>query len=180
VPHRPLDAEERWAIARRLLTDDSHETRDRVAGLLILLYGQTPARVCRLTTAHITQDGNGATLQLNQTPLKLPPPLDRLALQLVAIAHDNATVVNTSVHNAPWLFPTQRPGNPLTSTQLAIRLRRIGVPAESARCAALLDLCGQLPPAVIHRLLGISADAAQRWSSGAVRTAYAAEIARRS
>ncbi|GAB3810174.1 hypothetical protein GCM10028799_02080 [Kribbella italica] len=165
MPQRPLDA------------DDSHETRDRVAGLLILLYGQTPARICRLTTAHIIQHREGATLQLNQTPLKLPPPLDRLALQLVDVAHDKASVVNASPHNAPWLFPTQPPGNPLGSTQLAQRLR---LPAESARCAAMLDLCAQLPPAVIQRLLGVTTDAAQRWSSGAVRTTYAAEIARRS
>lgn len=57
---------------------------------------------------------------------------------------------------------------------------RIGLPAEAGRCAALLDLCTQMPPAVLQRLLGISPMAAERWSAGAVRMAYAAEVARRS
>ncbi|MEV7395291.1 hypothetical protein [Streptomyces sp. NPDC091215] len=34
VCHRPLDAEERWRIARQLLNNDSFETKDRVAGLM--------------------------------------------------------------------------------------------------------------------------------------------------
>ncbi|MFD8217568.1 hypothetical protein ACFV2U_28595 [Streptomyces sp. NPDC059697] len=46
VCYRPLDADERSKIARQLLSDDSFETKDRVAGLMVLLYGQTPARTC--------------------------------------------------------------------------------------------------------------------------------------
>lgn len=179
--HRPLDADERWATARRLLNDDSIETRDRVAGLMVLLYGQFPARTCRLTTAHVIHDENGVALRLNRTPLKLPPPLDGLVLQLVEIAHDHERTVMLNEHNAPWLFPSlQRPGRPVTSKQLAKRLRDIGLPTEAGRCAALLDLCTQMPAAVLQRLLGISPSAAERWSAGAVRTAYAAEVASRS
>ncbi|MET7296763.1 hypothetical protein ABZS79_32500 [Streptomyces griseoloalbus] len=178
--HRPLDAEERWDIARGLLHDDSFETKDRVAGLMVLLYGQFPARTCRLTTAHVIHDENGVALRLNKTPLRLPPPLDGLVLQLVDIANDHQRTVMSNDLNAPWLFPTQRPGKPLGSKQLSRRLRKIGLPAEAGRCAALLDLCTQMPPAVLQRLLGISPSAAERWAAGAVRTAYAAEVARRS
>ncbi|WP_229700341.1 hypothetical protein [Streptomyces kronopolitis] len=179
--HRPLDADERWATARRLLNDDSFETRDRVAGLMVLLYGQFPARTCRLTTAHVIHDETGVALRLNKTPLKLPPPLDGLVLQLVDIAHDHERTVMLNEHNAPWLFPSlQMPGRPVTSKQLARRLRDIGLPTEAGRCAALLDLCTQMPAAVLQRLLGISPSAAERWSAGAVRTAYAAEVASRS
>ncbi|MCX4523704.1 MULTISPECIES: hypothetical protein [Streptomyces] len=177
---RPLDADERWSIARQLLNDDSLETKDRVAGLMVLLYGQNLARVCRLTTAHITHDDQGVALQLNKTPLRLPPPLDRLVLQLVDIAHSNEHRVMSNEQNAPWLFPTQRPGKPLTSRQLANRLRNIGLPSEAGRCAALLDLCAQMPPGVVQRLLGVSSFAAERWAAGAIRAAYAAEVARRS
>ncbi|WLQ35022.1 hypothetical protein P8A18_16970 [Streptomyces castrisilvae] len=167
-------------MARQLLNDDSLETKDRVAGLMVLLYGQNLARVCRLTTAHITHDDQGVALQLNKTPLRLPPPLDRLVLQLVDIAHSNEHRVMSNEQNAPWLFPTQRPGKPLTSRQLANRLRTIGLPSEAGRCAALLDLCAQMPPGVVQRLLGVSSFAAERWAAGAVRAAYAAEVARRS
>jgi hypothetical protein len=84
-------------------------------------------------------------------------------------------------HNAPWLFPSlQMPGRAVTSKQLARRLRDIGLPTEAGRCAALLDLCTQMPASVLQRLLGISPSAAERWSAGAVRTAYAAEVASRS
>ncbi|MFI6607967.1 hypothetical protein [Streptomyces sp. NPDC050507] len=69
VSHLPLDADTRWSIARRLLNDDSIETKDRVAGLMVLLYGQTPARTCRLTTAHVIQDDKGVALQLHEIPL---------------------------------------------------------------------------------------------------------------
>ncbi|WP_259334440.1 hypothetical protein [Streptomyces anthocyanicus] len=77
VSYRPLDADERWKIARQLLNDDSFETKDRVAGLMVLLYGQTPARTCRLTTAHVLHDEDGVALRINKTPLRLPPPPGR-------------------------------------------------------------------------------------------------------
>ncbi|WP_239063783.1 MULTISPECIES: hypothetical protein [unclassified Streptomyces] len=148
---------------------------------MVLLYGQYPARTCRLTTAHVIHDENGVALRLNRTPLRLPPPLDgHLVLQLVDIANDHQHTVMSNDLNAPWLFPTQRPGKALGSKQLSRRLRKIGLPAEAGRCAALLDLCTQMPPAVLQRLLGISPTAAERWAAGAVRSAYAAEVARRS
>ncbi|MEU3862328.1 hypothetical protein AB0F03_34165 [Streptomyces sp. NPDC028722] len=67
---------------------------------------------------------------------------------------------------------------PQFSSRLTTRLRNIGLPSEAGRCAALLDLCTQMPPAVLQRLLGISPMAAV--SAGAVRMAKAAEVARRS
>nr|WP_237276689.1 helix-turn-helix transcriptional regulator [Streptomyces caniscabiei] len=115
-----------------------------------------------------------------QAPLGLPPPLDGWVLQLVDIANDHQHTVMSNDLNAPWLFPTQRPGKPLGSKQLSRRLRKIGLPTEAGRCATLLDLCPQMPPAVLQRLLGISPTAAERWAAGAVRTAYAAEVACRS
>ncbi|WP_331734532.1 MULTISPECIES: hypothetical protein [unclassified Streptomyces] len=180
VSHLPLDADARWSIARRLLNDDSIETKDRVAGLMVLLYGQTPARTCRLTTAHVIQDDKGVALQLHEIPLRLPSPLDTLVLRIVDIADDHQNTVMANESNAPWLFPTQQPGKHLTSKQLLARLRKIGLPSESGRCAALLDICTTMPAGVLERLLGISPAAADRWAAGAVRTAYAAEVARRS
>ncbi|MEV6080027.1 hypothetical protein AB0L80_33715 [Streptomyces sp. NPDC052069] len=82
--------------------------------------------------------------------------------------------------NAPWLFPTQQPGKHLTSKQLLARLRKIGLPSESGRCAALLDICTTMPAGVLEQLLGISPGAADRWAAGAVRTAYAAGVASQS
>ena len=50
------DNEIRWEQARRLLHDDSINTADRVAGLLVLLYAQWPAAVARLTLEHVHND----------------------------------------------------------------------------------------------------------------------------
>ncbi|MGC9540174.1 hypothetical protein [Streptomyces sp. UG1] len=106
--------------------------------------------------------------------------MDGLVLQLVDLARDHERTVMSNERNAPWLFPSlQMPGRPMTGRHLGRRLRDIGLPTEAGRCAALLDLCTQIPPGVLQRLLGISPSAAERWSAGAVRTAYAAEIARR-
>jgi hypothetical protein len=106
-------------------------------------------------------------------------PLDQLVLQLVDVAGTHPHTTPADDQRGAWLFPTQRPGRSLTSKRLANRLQQLGLPAEPGRCAALLDLCTQIPPAVIHQLLGISATAAERWSAGATKAAYAAEIARR-
>ncbi|MFF8973466.1 hypothetical protein [Streptomyces sp. NPDC014995] len=99
--HRPLDADERWATARRLLNDDSIETRDRVAGLMVLLYGQFPARTCRLTVDHVIHDENGVALRLNKIPLRIQPPMDSLVLQLVDIARDHERTVMSNELNVP-------------------------------------------------------------------------------
>ncbi|MFE7569153.1 hypothetical protein ACFU76_19680 [Streptomyces sp. NPDC057539] len=147
---------------------------------MVLLYGQTPAKISRLTTPHDLHDEKGVALQLYKMPLRLPPPLDKLVLQLVEIARSHERMVMFNDQNTPWLFPTQRPGKPLTSSRLASRLRDIGLPSEAARCAALLDLCVQMPPAVLQRLLGVSPFVPERWEAEADRTAYAAEVARRS
>ncbi|WP_331773321.1 hypothetical protein OG948_59055 (plasmid) [Embleya sp. NBC_00888] len=180
VFHPPLDADARWSLARRFLNDDSIEIKDRVAGLMVLLYGQTPARTCRLTTDHVVQNGNGVALRLREIPLRMPPPLDDLILRLVDIANEHQHVAMGNESNAPWLFPTQQPGRHLTSKQLGARLRKIGLYSESGRCAALLDICTTMPAGVLERLLGVSPSAADRWSAGAIRTAYAAEVASRS
>ncbi|MER6364464.1 hypothetical protein [Kitasatospora sp. NPDC001527] len=149
----------------------------RLAGLLVLLYAQKAPMICQLTTAHVIQSERGVALKLQQLPLELPEPLDSLVLQLVDQCRDHPAVGNE--HDAPWLFPSQRPARPLTARRLGARLRTIGLPPGVGRKAALLDLSAQMPPAVLHRLLGISIASGQFWSAGANRNEYAAELARR-
>jgi hypothetical protein len=52
-PRGSLDTEKRWADARRLLHDDTIPTRDRIAGLLLLLYAQRIATITQLTVDHV-------------------------------------------------------------------------------------------------------------------------------
>src|SRR5260370_33004118 len=78
-PVRALDDEARWDAARRLLHDETVNARDRLAGLLVLLYAQPVARVARLTTAHVTVSGPAVQIPLRTAPLTLPQPIAGLA-----------------------------------------------------------------------------------------------------
>jgi len=52
-----LAADQRWALLRRCLTDAQLSTPLRVAGSLVLLYGQTPTRIVTLTQHDVTRLG---------------------------------------------------------------------------------------------------------------------------
>ncbi|MEV7958567.1 AMP-binding protein [Streptomyces sp. NPDC058316] len=108
VPARPkavreptLDSDERWAIARRPLHDDSVDLKDRIAGLMVLLYAQKAVTICHLTT-HVIPDDEGVSIKLQRIPLQLPAPLDGLVLQLVEQHREHRVV--SKEQNAPWLF----------------------------------------------------------------------------
>jgi hypothetical protein len=72
------------------------------------------------------------------------------------------------------------PGQPITAAHLGQRLRAIGIRALPGRRAALIDLAGQLPAAVLADTLNLSAGTAVRWMhpAGADWNRYAADLAR--
>jgi hypothetical protein len=53
-PVVPLAQDQRWELARALLHDEGYDPGDRVAGLLVLLFGQRPGKITRLTTDDLT------------------------------------------------------------------------------------------------------------------------------
>jgi hypothetical protein len=67
---------QRWDLARRVTTDDTVPAVDRVAALLVLLYGQPAARIVRLTRADVHVSDRRVFLRLGPDHLVLPPPLD--------------------------------------------------------------------------------------------------------
>jgi hypothetical protein len=67
--------DQRWGRARHLLADDTVETRDRVAALLLLLDAQPAARITRLTRASIQVEDREVRLGLGEEHVLLPPPL---------------------------------------------------------------------------------------------------------
>ncbi len=90
-PARALDGQARWEAARRLLHDDTLGTRDRLAGLLVLLYAQPVARISRLTTGHVTIDDTAVRLRLGPAPITLPGPVADLTRQLLDGKRGHAT-----------------------------------------------------------------------------------------
>ena len=179
-PSRPLDHEERWNQAKRLLHDDTLQPDDRVAGLLLLLYAQWPSAISRLTVDHVETTNGQTRLHLGQAPVVLPEPLAALTLSLVATRRGHAVLGERGTSR--WLFPGGQPGRPISSYHLGERLRLIGLRPAQARSTALFQLATELPAAILARMLGIHISVAVHWQKASAGdwTAYAAEVSRRS
>ncbi|MET8706222.1 hypothetical protein [Streptomyces californicus] len=184
-PHRSTrgqarlpEPDQRWRLSRRLLHDTELATIDRVAGCLVLLYGQPCTRIANLTTAQVTDTGERLPLMLGTRPIEIPEPLSTLIRELVVTRKGMAVVGHTDTH--PWLFPGGLPGRPISPMHLTGRLGRLGIPTRAGRATALVDLAGQLPSVVLSRLLGLNLNTATLWSqeAGNTRPSYAAQVAR--
>jgi hypothetical protein len=118
-----IEDDHRWALVRRLLHDDSVSIQDRVAGLLLLLFGQPLSKVARLTRDQIVHDDTRTRIMLGAEPLDLPSPAGRA--------------------RAPTRRQPTRPRRARTHRQppLAVPRRRSGTPDH---CRAPDD---QTPPA---------------------------------
>jgi hypothetical protein len=174
-----IEDDERWALVRALLHDDTHAIEDRVAGLLVLLYGQPLARIARLTRDQITNSPQQIRLLLGTVPLDLPEPLGELVRQLLDRTHGRAAIGRAD--DQPWAFPGGAPGHPLSTAQLKVRLARLGIHGRSGRNTALMDLAAKVPPVALARLLGINISTAGAWAerAGGSSAAYAAKVSRR-
>jgi hypothetical protein len=178
-PARTVDTEARWKQARWLLHDHAVNPIDRVAGLLMLLYAQTPAAISRLTLEHVDTTNHAVRLRLGREPIALPEPLAGLVVDLVTRRSGHAALGNQGT--SPWLFPGGRPGQPISAYQLAERLRRLGLRPAQTRTTALFSLAAELPAAVLARMLGIHIKVAVAWQQACAGdwTSYAADYSRR-
>ncbi len=169
---------QRWDLGSRLLSDDSIEVTDRVAGSLLLLFGQNMTRIAALTTSQVTSSREGVTIQLGRHDLPVPRPLGDLLLKLIADGKPY-TGIGSPPGNSKWLFPGLLPGRPITAARLADRLRALGIPVRAGRRAALTDLAAHLPAAVLADAIGLHPTTAVNWTRQAGDwNRYAAELAR--
>jgi hypothetical protein len=164
LPHNVLGEDERWVLLRRCLRDDSLTLRLRVAGALVLLYGQIPTRIVELTADSVTSTNTETYLQLKDQPVLLPPPLAALTLELSRSIHEQPT------GTPAWLFPGSRPGVHLYPGRLSTGLnQKLGIFIRPGRGAALAGLAADLPAPVLADLLGLSITTATRWGALAAR-----------
>ena len=183
VPSRATGAaisqDQRWTLAARLLNDTALDPTDRVAGCLLLLYGQPLSRIAVMTTSQVACRGDDTFLSLGRHDVLIPGPLAAAVLQLITGGRGYRGVGSPAA--TTWLFPGHLPGRPITPATLGERLRAIGIYAQPGRRAALLDLAAQLPAAVLADLLGLHENTAARWmhQAGGDWSRYAAELARR-
>ncbi|MGH9090008.1 MAG: hypothetical protein ACRDZR_01295 [Acidimicrobiales bacterium] len=175
------DDDTRWALVRRLLCDETIDLTDRVAGCLVLLYGQQLTRITALRRDQVTVTESGSTrLSLGATFIEVPSPLDELIGRLLD-EHRHHTAFSTPVIATPWLFPGLHPGRPFNANQLGARLRRLGIEPRAGRRGALSHLAAHLPAAVLSRVLNLTPTTAVRWvgMTGGDWNTYAAELLRR-
>lgn len=178
-PTRPLDEQHRWNIARRLLHDTNLKPEDRLAGLLVLLYAQNPASICRMVVTNIDTTSDPVNLHLGRAPIHLPEPVAEIARSVVANRKGHATI--GALSPSPWLLPGGQPGRPISTGQLTHRLNRLGIRPGPARSTALFQLATKIPAAILARTLGIHTDVAVSWQrlSAGAWTSYAAQVSQR-
>ena len=168
--------DQRWALAARLLHDDSIDLTDRAAGCLLLLYGQQLSRIAAMTTSQVTSRDGTVFTRFGNHDLPVPGPLGTILTELIRTGRSHTGTGSPA--NTPWLFPGGLPGRPITPARLGERLRAMGIYAMTSRRATLLDLSAQLPAAVLADLLHIAPVTAVRWThqAGGDWSRYAAEL----
>jgi hypothetical protein len=113
-PRRPttgLDDDTRWSIVERLLHDASLDLGDRVAGCLVMLYGQQLSRIVSLTKSQVGLVDNVVRLRLGQTEVQVPEPLGELLSRLASCGRPRRGLGTPP--EPPWLFTGLHPGRPL-------------------------------------------------------------------
>ncbi|MGB7979682.1 MAG: hypothetical protein WCF36_02690 [Candidatus Nanopelagicales bacterium] len=117
----------------------------------------------------ITSADGQTTLNLSTPPTPVPEPLAGL-LHAYLLARPNMTTATNP--DSDWLFPGRRAGLPMHPRTMTGLLPQAGVPARTARIAAIRGLALQLPAPVIADALGyhpasatrIAAEAGSPWS----------------
>jgi hypothetical protein len=171
------DPDQRWALLARLLHDDQLDVVDRVAGCLVLLFGQQQSRIAVMTTNQISHRDGEVLVRFGRHDLPVPEPLGALLLRLLADGKSHTGLGSPA--QSQWLFPGGMPARPITAARLADRLRTLGIPTQAARRATLLDLAAQLPAAVLADLVNLHPTTAAKWmhQAGGDWNRYAAELA---
>jgi hypothetical protein len=147
----PLDPDRRRVLLRSLLTDEQIDLRDRVAGLLVVVFPQRISRLVLLTIDDVHHSDGQVQLAIGRDPLLLPEPLATL-LQL------------THQTDSTWRIHGGRGGNHLSETYMRERLTRLGIKALRARTAANRQLATHLPAAILAGLLGFAGQTTERWT----------------
>jgi hypothetical protein len=156
-----LSSDERWHHLRACLDGDSAlPLSARAAAAIALLYGAPLTRVLALRTTDIVTVNGRPHMQLGRHPVLLPPAIAALVSQQAA----QATPQPEGAATKNWLFPGRAGIRPLTAPALNQRINQQGIRIRDGRTAALVELAGQLPPAVLADLLGLHPSTATAWA----------------
>lgn len=141
---------------RELLTGTAEALPYRVAGTLLLLYGQPLVKIASLQTTDIVVVAHELRLVLGADPVPVPAPFAALIGEHCT---HRPTLRTTAGTTSTWLFPGYRHGSHLHPTD---RIRNLGVDLLGARNAALRALVTEDPPPLVAEMLGYSHQVAHK------------------
>ncbi|MER6952291.1 hypothetical protein ABT294_50615 [Nonomuraea sp. NPDC000554] len=156
-PH--IEEGRRLDLLRMLLLHETMPADHRIAGCLILLFGQPIQRIARMRMDHVKVTAESVELRLSREWIPVPEPFATLLRAYLG----NRPHMNTAANpDSPWLFPGGMPRQPITPQMIATRLSREGLPPLAARSGTWLQLVREAPPSVLAQALGIHPITAMR------------------
>lgn len=157
--HPKIGQNQRLEALRTLLLDADIALPWRIAGILVLLYGQPAERIARLEIQQVFVEDGDVRLRIAEDWLQVPEPFATLLREHLA----NRPNMQTAGHSSSrWLFPGRMPGRPINQDMLVKRLRELGVPVMAAKAGTWQQLVREGPPSVLAAALGISPVTAMR------------------
>ncbi len=177
VRTRPSRDDDRWSEVATLLHDDGIDAATRVAGLLLLVFGQQLSRICSLRCSLLREGADGSMrIVLGRESIEMPPGVAAALAAQRDVALENPKAIRPDGDH--WLFPSAFYGQHTRPHALSRRLIEIGVHARAERTSALLYLAAELEPVVLAQMLDLHTSTAVVWCRLAGRT-YNRHVARR-
>jgi len=170
---QPLDHAGRLHHLEGLLDPKTGGLADRVAGVLVVLFGQPFTRIATLGVDDILVKEGAVGIRLGRDIAPVPPPFADMFAQLVADPPNRSTATNPT---SPWLFPGRLAGSHLTAGLLRGKVRAMGISNLGARSGALRQLVLDCPPTVVADMLGYTYNAIEHHAqhAGSPWASYAA------
>jgi len=161
-------------VVRVLATDRSIALDARLASLLIAVYGLPATKTLALRRSQLRDEGNRLDLLIGRRPLTLPTTIAALAREQLELRPDAG--------DDTWLFPGLRPGQPLDTQYLALRLHALGTSISALQNTARFRLAGAVPAKVLADMLGFHVITFDNYArlTGGTRGDYPAMRARQS
>lgn len=180
TPQAPSDVEDyqlRADLAHKLLHEEGVPTDVRVAGLLVVLYGQHLSRIAGIERENVDLESVPPRIKLGKNWLELPDPMGRHVADLLAQGPRRR---GQFVEDTRWLFLGAGAGVHLSSDRLGVRLAEYGIHARSMRNTVLFQLGATIQPRTLARLLDLHTVTAVRWAnkSGGIYSNYWGRILR--
>jgi hypothetical protein len=158
APAVTIAQRDRLGLIQTLLKADDMPTRERIVGLIVLLYAQPLSRIVRMIYTDILLTGNDVFIKFGEPPSPVPQPLADLLRGFLA----QRSAYRGPNANTVWLFPGLRANQPLHHRTLANTLRKYAVPAQISRTTTLHQLVLDVPTPVVASMLNYHQGATAR------------------